>query len=81
MMVLVLHVFSSLLMAPLGVTMCLRWKIMEMPFRWERTGQSLDTFHNVTCNIVLLQLKYSERLQEQKLERKPLQRRSLQMCH
>jgi len=50
---------------------------VKMPFRWERTSQSLDTFHNVSYNIVLLQLKYSERLQVQELQSKPLQTRKI----
>lgn len=50
---------------------------MEMPFSWEQTGQSLDTFHNVSYNIVVLQLKYSERLQVQELQSKPLQTRKI----
>lgn len=33
---------------------------MEMPFRWEQLGQSLDVFHNVSYNIILLQLKYPQ---------------------
>lgn len=34
---------------------CLKQKIMEMPLRWEWTGQSLHVFHNVSYNTVLLQ--------------------------
>lgn len=33
---------------------------MEMLFRWEQIGQSLDVFHNVSYNIILFQLKYSQ---------------------
>lgn len=37
------------------MNVCLKQKIMEMSLRWERTNQSLDVFHNVSYNIVLLQ--------------------------